>query len=389
MKRSLLYKSIFSTLLLAATLPVFLSCSQKEKTEELPPSIQAPAAMPVQNSRWKYFDTSSDGSVQLKSVDAVSEIPAVQFKPWTEAVRVTDCGFNHEQAVFLINKCGVYPIHSLQSGQPLPAKHSLFSQTSAGDLYNVDGHYFIRIYQNSVFLPQNRSENKYFLLRAESSETSYSPAADVERLHIPKNAQCKALEQRNGYWYASFKADSGTDISFFYIKCADFKYLLQEDASQHIEQISAEEFRRVCEPVHYAGMPEMLKDIADKVENDTVLYMRVFTENSAQGIPFFKPLPSNKTDNAEKNTMINAYAFYYTEDDRNYRAALLLPDGTLIINTDKLGIQTLHLPALPQHFNYTAFYISDTHITAAWEEAAFYEVGRSGIFTAELQELGR
>ena len=151
MKRSLLHKSIFSTLLLAATLPVFLSCSQEEKTEELPPSVQAPAAMPVQNSRWKYFDTSSDGSVQLKSVDAVSEIPAVQFKPWTEAVRVTDCGFNHEQAVFLINKCGVYPIHSLQSGQPLPAKHSLFSQTSAGDLYNVDGHYFIRIYQNPSF----------------------------------------------------------------------------------------------------------------------------------------------------------------------------------------------------------------------------------------------
>ena len=89
----------------------------------------------------------------------------------------------------------------------------------------------------------------------------------------------------------------------------------------------------------------------------------------------------------EERVPVNLYAVQSSKSDGKQNAAILLPTGTLLLNTGDNSIQKLHLPSLPENFNYTAFSISDTEITAAWEESVFYEVGRAGIFTAALSEL--
>ena len=78
----------------------------------------------------------------------------------------------------------------------------------------------------------------------------------------------------------------------------------------------------------------------------------------------------------------------YRQNDGKQKAAILLPDGTLLLNADGNDSRSVQLPSLPENFNYTVFHLTDTAITAAWEESAFYEVGRAGIFTAALSELG-
>lgn len=378
-------KSMPALLLFAAAL--FFSCTKKDAVE---PPADEPPAQPARVSHWRYFYTDGGGSIRLKSVDAVSGAPAVPFQPWTEAVRVADCGFGNGQAVFLINKCGLYPIQDLQSDAPLPIRHELFSGATAGDLYAIDGRYFIRIYQNSVFTAQNKAENTAFLLSTDSAAAAYTPAADVTDLHLPVEAQCKALEQVNGRWYASFKVDSGSEVSFFYLTCDDFAAFTQKDASEHIERISSEEFRNACEPAYFTGMPPVLKELAGKIVSNADVYLRVYTKDAPQGITFLKPAEEKDAGILEERVPLNAYAIYDTANGSGYRAAILLPDGTLLLDTDgEQGSQTLHLPSLPEHFSYTVFVISDTQITAAWEENIFYEMGRSGIFTAELQELGR
>ena len=374
---------------LAAAL-VFSACT-KQKTEAAPPQTQnnAPTVSVEQahTDHWRYFSSGDNGSLELKNADAVSEIPAAAFKPWTEAVRVADLALNRGDAVFLINKCGLYPIASLHSGAQLPIGHELFSRTTAGDLYTIDGQFFIRIYQNSIFLSDN-AENPHFLLRADSSLKTYTPAADVRHLHLPKEAQCKSLEQDGGQWYASFKADNGTDISFSYVKCGNFAAFMQKDAYKHIEQLSVEAFRTACEPPLYNRMPDMLKELADTIESNRDLYLKVFTEDSADGSVFFKPARNQTNDTMEERVPVTVYAVQYSQRDGNRSAAILLPNGTLMRNMSGRGIRKVQLPALPENFNYTAFSISDTSITAAWEETVFYEVGRAGIFTAELTELG-
>ena len=375
---------------LAAAL-VFSACTKQKAETEVPQERENASAVPVEaspSSHWKYFSVGDNGSVELKNADTVSEIPAAAFKPWTEAVRVADFGLNHGNDVFLINKCGLYPIRFLQSNAQLSAGHELFSQATAGDLYTVDGQYFIRIYQNSIFLSRGVSENMHFLLRTDSNFKTYTPVADVTNLHLPKEAQCKSLEQAGGQWYASFKADNGTDISFFYVKCSNFATFMQKDADKYIELLSAEEFRAACEPPLYHRMPDMLKELADTIESNRDLYLKVFTEDSADGSIFFKPARNQTNDTMEERVPVNLYAVQSSKTDGKRNAAILLPNGTLLLNTGDNSIQKLHLPSLPENFNYTAFSISDTEITAAWEESVFYEVGRTGIFTAALSELG-
>ena len=369
---------------------VFSACT-KQKTEPEAPQVQESAsAVTVESpsiNHWKYFFVDGNGSVQVKDADAVSEIPAAAFKPWTEAVRVADFALNHGDAVFLINKCGLYPIAGLQPNAQLSAGHELFSQATAGDLYTVDGQFFIRIYQNSIFLSHGASQNTYFLLRTDSSFKTYMPVADVTNLHLPKEAQCKSLEQVAGQWYAGFKTDNGTDISFSYVKCSNFATFMQKDAYKHITPLSAEEFRAVCEPPLYHRMPDMLKELTNAIESNRDLYLKVFTEDSVDGSMFFKPAQNQTNDTMEERVPVNLYAVQSSKSDGKQNAAILLPTGTLLLNTGDNSIQKLHLPSLPENFNYTAFSISDTEITAAWEESVFYEVGRAGIFTAALSEL--
>lgn len=370
---------------------VFSACTKQKTETEVPQVQESASAVPVESpsiNHWKYFFVDGNGSVQVKDADAVSEIPAAAFKPWTEAVRVADFALNHGDAVFLINKCGLYPVHSLQVNAPLPAGHELFSQATAGDLYTVDGQFFIRIYQNSIFLSHGASQNTYFLLRTDSSFKTYMPVADVTNLHLPKEAQCKSLEQVAGQWYAGFKTDNGTDISFSYVKCSNFATFMQKDAYKHITPLSAEEFRAVCEPPLYHRMPDMLKELTNAIESNRDLYLKVFTEDSVDGSMFFKPAQNQTNDTMEERVPVNLYAVQSSKSDGKQNAAILLPTGTLLLNTGDNSIQKLHLPSLPENFNYTAFSISDTEITAAWEESIFYEVGRAGIFTAELSELG-
>lgn len=369
---------------------VFSACTKQKTETEVPQVQESASAVPVESpsiNHWKYFFVDGNGSVQVKDADAVSEIPAAVFKPWTEAVRIADFALNHGDAVFLINKCGLYPVHSLQVNAPLPAGHELFSQATAGDLYTVDGQFFIRIYQNSIFLSHGASQNTYFLLRTDSSFKTYMPVADVTNLHLPKEAQCKSLEQVAGQWYAGFKTDNGTDISFSYVKCSNFATFMQKDAYKHITPLSAEEFRAVCEPPLYHRMPDMLKELTNAIESNRDLYLKVFTEDSVDGSMFFKPAQNQTNDTMEERVPVNLYAVQSSKSDGKQNAAILLPTGTLLLNTGDNSIQKLHLPSLPENFNYTAFSISDTEITAAWEESVFYEVGRAGIFTAALSEL--
>ena len=142
----------------------------------------------------------------------------------------------------------------------------------------------------------------------------------------------------------------------------------------------------VCE--FYNRMPDMLKELADTIESNRDLYLKVFTEDSADGSVFFKPARNQTNDTMEERVPVTVYAVQYSQRDGNRSAAILLPNGTLMHNMSGRGVRKVQLPALPENFNYTAFSISDTSITAAWEETVFYEVGRAGIFTAELTELG-
>ena len=90
---------------LAAAL-VFSACTKQKAETASSQTPKSASTVPVEAqpaNHWKYFSIGDNGSVEFKNADAVSAIPAVVFKPWTEAVQVSDFGLNNGDAVFLIN----------------------------------------------------------------------------------------------------------------------------------------------------------------------------------------------------------------------------------------------------------------------------------------------
>lgn len=337
-------------------------------------------------SHWQYFSRSADGSdIELKSSDTVLEIPEVAFKPWTEALRVSDFCIHNREPFFLINKCGAYAASALQSGAVLSSGKVLYSDLTVGDLYTVNSQLFVRVYQNATFLSQG-AENTHFLVRAVLNSSAGEFCADVTNLHFPSQAQCKSLESVQDRWYASFKTDNGEQVSFFYITCDAFENFMQKDAYKQIKQLSAQAFRESCAPSSYKDMPKMLKVLADTVTEHTALYFKVCSDYTPHSRLFFQSVEQG-AHSITDNVPHSVYALHYTNNDGDF-AAILLPNGTLLLNTKSRGIVKTQLPSLPVNFRYTAFFISDTTVTAAWEESTFYQVGRAGFFSAALTELG-
>ena len=377
--KPLLLRKVLLTLLLCGAALIVPACSRNDAA---PQAVQgaakaAPAALPAAASHWYFFSTDTDGSVRLQG-----------FRPWTEAVRIADCTSTAAGALFLINKCGVYPREKLNPDTQLLVQHPLFTLATAAGIYTINGLPFIRIYQDSAFLPPNKVTNVTFLLRYNMAAASCTPAADIGALRLPENAQCKLLLNIQNVWYAGFKADNGTDISFTYMRCNDFSVFTQSDAYQHCEQISAEVFRTACEPRAYNKMPSMVAALANTLQNsrDVYIHLRSDTDKEMHSEVFAK-LAQTDADTARKEPPLNVYAVLYKDTGGKVCASLLLPDGTLLIGTDSQHYQKLRLPSLPENFNYTSFLISDTEITAAWEENMFYSVGRTGIFTAAVADL--
>ncbi len=359
---------------LAGLLLLCFSC--KKNGDKPNASEQKPAVTTEQKQpHWLYFKADSNGAF-LKAADTVAEIPKVDFIPWTEAVRVADIGFD-KKPLFLINKCGMYNWDDCIPNAPLSAQYQLFSLITAGGLYAIDGKYYIRMYRNSIF---SAKKNTDFLLYADSSNV-YKPAAKSAWLHLPKEAQCTVLQQVNNRWYACFKVQDGETVTFNYIRCDTFEDLTKKDAFNHISNISKEEFRDACKPNSYRLLPAILKNMADSIENTEPVYIRLFSHDTPHTTFFLKP------GNENAKSTINAHAIFSKNEKKEPFAALLLPDGTFFMNSGETGVKRLHLPSLPNKFVYTHFFINGNKIFAAWEEQDFYQVGRSGLFTAYLDEL--
>ena len=98
---------------------------------------------------WFYFD----GTGALVRAENPSLIPAVEFKPWTEAVSVLDAGFSGQEPVLLVNKMGLLSSSMVaMSGSSVvfPNAEKLSSGTAAS-LASENGKTYIRFYRNSVF----------------------------------------------------------------------------------------------------------------------------------------------------------------------------------------------------------------------------------------------
>lgn len=336
----------------------------------------------AETPQWYYF--TQDGNIL--PVENPALIPAREFVPWTEAVRVSGLSLICEPPIFLINKTGLlFPCKSIiadkQSSEPYILKDTMFLKKTADGFYKTDLGQLIRLYTNTIFSSVDSSDEELLLCRYNSVNNNFIPVISFKNFNLEPEAQLVNLEYKEK-WFASFKTEKYERVSFDYFSFKNFSELLKGN----YVKITQDEFIKNTAPIELnTSVPKNtdLYEISALIINSGYKNIRAdFFSPDLKSKSVLSYIAKNSESDTE-NSEITACACKCNFSHTLY--AVLFNTGTLsVFNEKEKNVQHFKLPKLPKNTVYTYFILYDNILTAAWEEQVFFEVGRSGLYIQKL-----
>lgn len=365
-----LQKKIFA--IFSALAILFVSCTNKSaeaeninKTEN-----QESPAVPI-TTVWYYFtqDQLSMDTV-LVMTSSPEKVPANDFIPWTEAVRISGIGLMYDPPLFIVNKTGILPSFNLDESPKIEQRNEFHTKTADG-FYKTDAGSLIRLYTNTIFSSVIPSESPVSLLRYNAVNKELVSLISPENFKLDMKAQLSSLDF-NKKWYAVFKTEKEDRVTFDYFSFLSFNELLKGSYNR----ISQEEFVNASAPLQTLKDKEGIDNILKKAEKS--IKAEFFSEN----LKAKKNIFYSNSHNGD----FELTAYICELENKIISKAILFEDGNLFyFNSEMNQWINLNLPQLPEGFAYTYFSIQKGIITAAWEEQRFFEIGRSGILIHKIQ----
>lgn len=319
--------------------------------------------------------------VKIKNADSISDIPAAELVPWTEAVRISGTGLMYERPMFLVNKTGVFSFFTPNSYNSDEDIIQYFPEEnlnlSCEGFYRTDAGILVRFYQNTIFSTEEKRLGAPFLCRYEPIAKEILPVISYADFNLPFYAQLVNLHY-SGKWFACFKMERENSVEFKYFAFTDIK-----DINIGLKEISAEAFMKNTAPIIINEA--FFKSTKNETENNFLNLLKDVEEKSIK-ISYsgavsksVKTYIKNDSEYIE-DTEHEAFGIRTkgSVSGRIYEA-LLLDNGKLyakIAGVEKTLIKKM--PELPEKFVYTYFAPYEDFILAAWEEQDFFRVGRSG-----------
>ncbi len=336
-------------------------------------TVKTPDTEPAQTSPWYYFSESG-----LRSVQNPAAIPFGGFSPWTEATRVTDCGFDDSRPVLLVNRFGL--ILSGSDGKPeIIEGGQWFQDRTAGALYKSEQGLSARLYRNSFFGDTTRKipEREPFFTLVDTGAESVRDQFYPSDLGLDNSAQCVALDRIGSMWYASFKQETADRIDFTYLEFESFPLSDGAEASgttSRPRRITADAYRASVKPFPIKDAVQPVRDIISALPPESALQLRYYSPLSPAVQIFSRP----GSEPALQGTILHY----------DGKTALLFSDGTFYFSEEEReGIRALTLPKLSRGYVYGPFIIEGQRLLASWEEQRFFETGRAGLLEVNLADV--
>jgi hypothetical protein len=378
-KRPISYGMMNRTLPLLATLVILFTvgCANKNQSKTTDDVQGKPADEAVEETPqgigWYYF---SDKGIHPAQNPA--EIPAKEFRPWTEAVRVSDAAIVNGVPSLLINRLGLM---SSGIGDGTPALHTdgIFSTGTAAGIYKTDETTGIRFYRNSFFsdkATETTDGNGICLASFDAGTGKFEIYLTAEDLGLDREAQCVALDRIGSMWYSSFKLEKNGKVDFTYLEFESFPKKNESGTYDisGLRKITSEAYQNSVSPFGWKDAPEPLKSILSGLPEEMPFNLKVYSADTDDTQSYV---------HSGTGTPVDGTA--YISDTVT---AVLFADGTFYYKADDTSEkpQISKLPKLSSGYVYTNFVISGTSLLSAWEEQRFFETGRAGLLVTTLPD---
>lgn len=372
----------------------FISC-KKKSSESIPASIPN-VEVKKSNHTWYYFTDSN-----YVAVDKPQNAPAGPEIPWTEALRISSAAINEADvtggsgpdAFAVVNRLGIL---SFEDDKIILSKDvNLFTERTAGNLVFLDRTPVFSVYKSSFFNDsiknpeyKNDESQHLFILQFDSVSGISYPIVNCNNLWEEKNSEITDFYWDGLNWLCSVKTISDSKNSFSYINWKPSVPLLSLSPSGaknniSVKEISVDTFREARKPISYSKAPERIKKLLAGFSDSKSFNIEVHSAGSCSPRNY-----ENSIENYDEKAL-SAKAIL-----ADSWSSVLFEDGTLFIEGALTGKHILRngkpvairLPKLPGGFVYSDFVISGTTLYAAWEEADFYNVKRSGFIKVDLEK---
>lgn len=378
---------------------MLFSCAKKNGKVEIPPETI------VLSHAWYYIN--ADGFNKIKSP---KDAPLVMKKPYTEACRISGIGQtvslspNQIAPIYaVVNHSGVIEFNGDQA--TLYTDKLMFKDFTADGIVFMNDNPVFSFYKDSFFNETLSSQlsshtddqDISVLVQFDVNAKTFFPILNTETLKLTSTSQVTDFHWDGNFWYYCIKDSKKDRTEFTYVQWnpstnllsilpddpkIDTETNIDKKTKIELSKLTEDKFRKLKQPKNYTEAPDRVKKLLSHLAKDFAFSVNLKTAGGPSPRRFENKIGENPMAEAV-GQLSDSWTAVMFKDGTIYFAGAI-PGKRIINNSKPIAIR---LPKLPEGFIYTDFGITGNTLYAAWEEAAFYETGRSGFISVDLGQI--
>ena len=384
-------KTLGIVLFVSFTFCFFLCSCSKKTTDSLPVNIKT-IELTQKNHKWYSFVPEVSGA-SFKQVENINNVIPQEFKPWTEALRISSSASLPTsstsfpfKAYALVNRAGVMAF--TEEEIKLFTDMTIFSQDTAESMVFSNGIPVFYLYR-STFFNENLEGDKIGLYNSRPFLVEFSPASKVcyplvsyDNLRLAPDAQICGYFWDGKTWACASKRQNGDKVDFSYffweplIALTDLSPAI--DASMFVFRTSTEkEYTDLNMPRLFFEAPIELKNLIKAIPSEFTVYVSWRDLSGTSPISYYQGGNGGVPLNAHAGLIpLSGYSIAVFQDGTTYAGDI---NGNNVVS--------FRLPKLPAGFVYGDFAVAGNTLYVSWEETNFYLTGRAGFLSVALSEI--
>ncbi len=386
MKRKLLVLPLF-----IFTLLIF-ACNLKNssKTTEVIAETQMPEIKPIPKKSHKWYYFTYDG---FKQVSLPQKAPQVLLKPWTEAIRISSGITIGTEGFLTVNKLGLLNCEPQDENQAkLSVDNQFFANLTVDNMTSLDGFPVFHVYKNPEFNSvANTNSNHPFLVQYHPESSVFMPLLFTEDLDYSTGIEVSDVIYNNSEWTVTLKSADSSKKEFEYLTFSSYESLINTEPNKRKDIITATEitegeYRSKLLPKNFSQAPEKVKSLLSRLPETFEYFIEIAEPNLGIKSSYIKKSSKNTESSIpmEAQVLLNdTFSLaVFTDGTTFFEGAI--QDKYVINNGNPVAFR---LPKLPMGFSYSTIIVENNILYVAWEEKVFYEVGRTGFLTVDLEKV--